>query len=74
MFGAKIGPVPVKITELVHKDVAGVASGLARRAPGMNPITSNGISFNPLLSSRGELLDIVTAAFDNGPRVKVYKA
>jgi anaerobic selenocysteine-containing dehydrogenase len=74
MFGSRVGPIPVKTTGIVQEEVAGFASGLSRKAFGMNPITSNGISFNPLLSSRGEVMDIVTDAFDNSPRVKVYKA
>ena len=73
-FGGKIGPVPVRITELVHPEVAGVASGLARRAFGMNPIIGNGIPYNRLLSTRWETVDIITAAIESSPRVKLYKA
>jgi len=73
-FGGKIGPVPVKLTELIHPEVAGVASGLARQAPGMNPITGNGIPYNRLQSTRADTLDVVTAAIELSPRLRVYKA
>jgi anaerobic selenocysteine-containing dehydrogenase len=73
-YGVKIGPHPIKLSNIVHTEVAGVMSGLSRDVVGMNPIASNGIPVNKLLSSRGETLDVITAAIEISPRVKVYKA
>ena len=52
----------------------GVVGGLARTAPGMNPTTATGIPYNRLLSTREDTLDVLTAAIELSPRVKVYKA
>lgn len=73
-FGGKIGPYPVHLTEALHPDVMGVMSGLARKAPGMNPITETGVAYNRLLSMREDALDVLTAAIDLSPRVKLSKA
>ena len=73
-FGGKVGPVTIKTTELLHPEVVGVASGLSRQVFGMNPITSNGIPYNRLISTRWEAVDMITAAMENSPRVKIYKS
>jgi anaerobic selenocysteine-containing dehydrogenase len=73
-FGGKIGPYPVHVTEGIHPDVMGVLGGGARQAPGMNPIMNYGVAYNKLLSTREDTLDVLTAAIDLSPRVKVTKA
>lgn len=74
MYGGRIGPYPIKTTQLMHPEVVGVASGLGRSAAGMNPIVKNGILYNRLLSTKWEYIDVWTGSIGISPRVKITKA
>jgi hypothetical protein len=41
---------------------------------GMNPITSSGISWNRLIPSSWDTIDILTGGIGSAPRVKIYRA
>jgi anaerobic selenocysteine-containing dehydrogenase len=73
-FGGKIGPYPVKTTELLHPDCVGVVSGLGRVAAGMNPIVKKGIPYNRLLSTSWDSVEIITGGVEISPRMKLTKA
>lgn len=73
MYGGKIGPYPVRTTQMLHPEAVGVASGLGRSVAGMNPIVKSGIPYNRLLSTKWEYLEMWTGSIDLSPRIKLTK-
>lgn len=73
-FGGKIGPYPVKTTELLHPDCMGVASGIGRLVSTMNPLSKKNIPYNRLLASTWESIEVITGGIENSPRMKITKA
>lgn len=73
-FGGKVGPHPIKITELAHPDTLAVLSGLGRNRAGMDPAVAKGIPYNQLMPRSWDAIDVFTGGTENSPRLKVTKA
>lgn len=73
-FGGRVGPHPVRVTELCHPDTLAVLSGLGREAAGMNPDVRKGIAYNQLMPRSWDAVDVFTGGTENSPRLKVIKA
>jgi anaerobic selenocysteine-containing dehydrogenase len=74
IFGTKIGPYPVKTTEMLHPDCVGVVSGLGRARSGMSPLVEKGIPYNKLLTSSWDYIEIITGGIEISPRIKLTRA
>jgi hypothetical protein len=72
-YGGKIGPYPIKTTQMLHPECVGVASGLGRAVAGMNPIVNRGVLYNRLLSTKWESIDMWTGSIELSPRIKLTK-
>ncbi len=73
--GVKIGPVPVKTSESIHPDAAGVAGGHHRKAFGMDPVNhTTPVSWNRLIPIAWNTIDPVTGAIEISPLIRISKA
>ena len=59
-FGGRVGPHPIKVTELAHPDTLAVLSGLGREVAGMNPKVKEGIAYNQLMPRSWDAIDVFT--------------
>ena len=65
----------LRLTELIHPEVVGIAACHGSATPMMSPDAKKGTFFNILLGSKeDEGIDPVTGSVTISPRVKVYKA
>lgn len=73
--GVKIGPVPVKTSETIHPDAAGVAGGHSRKAFGMDPVNhTTPVSWNRLVPIAWRTIDPVSGAIEISPLIRITKA
>ena len=72
-YGGKVQG-KVKVSDLFHPEVVGIAGNFGHRSLQMNPIARRGIHFNTLMSTEPRDIDPVSGGFDGAPKVKVYKA
>jgi anaerobic selenocysteine-containing dehydrogenase len=64
----------IKVTGLVHPEVLGFPSQAGRVAPGMNPISKHGTSYNQLLNGADGFYFAESGSIAVGARVKIRKA
>lgn len=73
--GVKVGPVPVKMSEIIHPDAAGVEGGHSRKAFCMDPVNhTSPLSWNRLASISWKSIDLVTGAIEISPMIRITKA
>ena len=62
-----------KLTECIHPEAVGVGGHFGHWAPGMPISRGKGVSFNALLPSDLNHIDMISTAMDHCVQVKVYK-
>jgi anaerobic selenocysteine-containing dehydrogenase len=72
-YGGKVQG-KIKLSELFHPEVVGIAGNFGHASKQMAPIATKGIHFNALLSGDPGDIDPISGGFSGAPRVKVYKA
>ncbi|WP_281763092.1 molybdopterin-dependent oxidoreductase [Pseudodesulfovibrio nedwellii] len=74
-YGVKVGPVPVKTSEIIHPEAAGVEGGHSRKAFSMNPVNhTSPLSWNRLIPINWKTIDPVTGAIEISPLIRITKA
>lgn len=73
-LGVRIGPAPVKTTQILHPKALGIASGKDRRGYGLDPVSKTGISWNRLVRQDWDAIDPFTGALEISPLVRIIKA
>ena len=63
----------VKLTQCIHPEAVGVAGHFGHWAPGMPVAKGKGVSFNSLLPTDLDHIDMISTALDHCVPVKVYK-
>jgi len=62
-----------KLTQCIHPEAVGVGGHFGHWAPGMPISRGKGVSFNALLPTDLEHIDLISTALDHCVQVKVYK-
>lgn len=73
MYGGRVRG-RVKISQLFHPEVVGIAGNFGHRSRQMNPIARRGIHFNTLMSTEPRDVDPISGGFDGAPQVRLYRA
>ncbi len=72
-LGVKVGPAPIKTTQLLHPKALGILSGHDRKGHGLNPVSKTGLSWNRLVRQDWDVIDPFTGAIEIGPLVRIIK-
>ena len=71
-YGGKIQG-PVKLSELFHPEVVGIAGNFGHKSSQMAPVALKGLHFNQLMSPDPGDIDPVSGGFAGAPKVKITK-
>jgi anaerobic selenocysteine-containing dehydrogenase len=63
----------VKLTQCIHPEAVGVGGHFGHWSPGMPVARGKGVSFNALLPTDVDHIDLISSALDHCVEVKVYK-
>jgi len=63
----------VKLTQCIHPETVGVGGHFGHWAPGMPIAKGKGVSFNSLLPTDLDHIDMISTALDHCVEVKIYK-